>query len=612
MKKRWAKQLSCFVISMIGFGMIKWLINWTKMERINIIMDSVLGLFLLVAFFSYVQYIYSRSKTFQRKELLIVYVFAVFFLASEILGYTLQINATEGGVEFTAANCFVLILFILFFSVPVAISFLHLKDNKIGTEGNIRKTWMKGICIWIGISLLWLPFFFAFYPGITGYDITSQWPQFEGNFYEANHPVIHTLFMGTIFETGKFLWGNYNRGVALYTFLQLLVLAGSVSYGLYVMMGFRIPAFLRNVVIIYYVCMPVYPILGVSTTKDVYFSIFFLVTFVELVSYIENDDIRLKNCLMFIGFLILSQLFRNNMVYGVILFEIIVLLLWKQEKEQKRRKKIKILIGQIFLAVILYQVFYTGINTLVSASPGKVVEMLSVPCQQMARVYNENSDQLTEAEKEELFSYFNEDGLKTYRWELADSIKGCFHAEQFEESPEDFFSLWIRLGLKYPKLYIESFLYNTLPLWYTGDRTILEIKGGDYLEVDFKLDQYGITQSHSLLPAWQKICLQLCQKGEILDVPIVSLLFIPAAYVWAIGMILIFMILSRNRLACALPLFLFCYIVTLLFGPCILPRYCMNFMLCTPILCLYYLHQIIDKEKQEKILREREDIDYEN
>lgn len=110
-EKRWGKQLSCFVITMI--------INWTKMERMNIIMDSVRGLFLLVAFFSYVQYICSRNKTFQRKELLIVYVFAAFFLAFEVLGYTFQINATEGGVEFTAANCLVLILFILFFSVKV-------------------------------------------------------------------------------------------------------------------------------------------------------------------------------------------------------------------------------------------------------------------------------------------------------------------------------------------------------------------------------------------------------------------------------------------------------------------------------------------------------------
>ena len=110
-EKRWGKQLSCFVITMI--------INWTKMERMNIIMDSVRGLFLLVAFLSYVQYICSRNKTFQRKELLIVYVFAAFFLAFEVLGYTFQINATEGGVEFTAANCLVLILFILFFSVKV-------------------------------------------------------------------------------------------------------------------------------------------------------------------------------------------------------------------------------------------------------------------------------------------------------------------------------------------------------------------------------------------------------------------------------------------------------------------------------------------------------------
>lgn len=601
MQKDSKKRLFYLAVSGISYGLIKWLISWTGMKKLNIIINSALGLCLLSVFFFAAQYICARISKCRKKDFLIGYIFAVFFLTSEIVGYTLQINAGEGGVEFTVVNCFVLLLFILFFAIPVAIFVLQLKDK--GTLGVKRngEAWIKWVGIWIGISLLWLPFFFAFYPGITGYDITSQWPQFEGNFYEANHPIIHTLFMGTIFETGKFLWGNYNRGVALYTFLQILALAGSVSYGLYVMLGFRIPALLRNMAIIYYICMPVYPILGVSTTKDVYFSIFFLVTFVELVKYVEHDEVSLKNCFRFIAFLVLAQLFRNNMVYGVILLGIIALVLCKLGKEQQVRKKAGILAGQIFLAVICYQLSFTGINALVSASPGKVVEMLSVPCQQMARVYNEKGDQLTDSEKEILFSFFSEDGLKSYRWELSDSVKGCFHAEQFADSPKDFFSLWIKLGLKYPKIYIESFLYNTLPLWYTGDRTILEIKGGDYLEIDFKLDKYGITQSHSLLPGWKKICMELYQKGKILDVPIISLLFIPAVYVWGIGVVLVLMILSKKKFACILPIFLLCYIGTLFFGPCILPRYCMNFMLCTPILYLYYLHLNNKKEMPKKI-----------
>ena len=590
MKKGRKKQLFYLAVSAAGYGLIVWLINWTDMERMNIAINSGLGLFLFAAFFLGAQYIDDRLRKCHRREFLIGYGFILLFLTSEIVGYALQINATERGVEFTTLNCLILAAFILLFSIPFAVLFLQIKDREMILAGKTKMTWAKGISIWVGICLLWLPFFLAFYPGITGYDIASQWPQFESRAFDTNHPIIHTIFMGVIFEAGNFLWGNYNRGVALYTLFQLFVLAGSVSYGLYTIMSFRVSSLLKIMIAIYYICLPVYPILGVSTTKDVFFSAFFFVAFVEMIKYIESDRNNRKNCFFLIIFLTLSQLFRNNTVYGLILLEIFIVYLWIKMKDRRERKKTGALAGQIFLAIILYQAVYLGINVLVSASSGKVVEMLSVPCQQMARVYNEQGDQLSESEREALLSFFSEDGLKAYRWELSDSIKGDFNAEQFEKSPKEFFSLWISLGLKYPKVYVEATLYNTLPLWYTGDRTILKIKGGDYLEMDFKLDGFGLTKSHSLLPVWERICIQLCQKGKILNIPIISLLFIPAVYVWTIAAVFARMILLKRGLDCILPIFLLCYIATLFLGPCILPRYCMNFMLCTPILCLYYLH----------------------
>ena len=127
--------------------------------------------------------------------------------------------------------------------------------------------------VWIGISIIWFLYLLAYYPGIFSYDISAQWDQYFGfTQYSTHHPIIHTLLMGWIIDMGKKILGDYNKGGFCYCLIQLLFFSGVVSYTIYCINRLISSKKIIIVTTIYFALFPVYPLLGISTTKDTYFS----------------------------------------------------------------------------------------------------------------------------------------------------------------------------------------------------------------------------------------------------------------------------------------------------------------------------------------------------
>jgi hypothetical protein len=141
------------------------------------------------------------------------------------------------------------------------------------------------------------------------------------------------------------------------------------------------------------------------------------------------------------------------------------------------------------------------------------------------------------------------------------------------------------LGKRYPREYLEAVLCNTLPLWYVWDDSIVSIKGC-YMEYLFKDVTSGQVVKNSQLPRLEKFLTNTYAKGYILEFPIISLLFAPALYVWIIVGIGFILMKYKQYKYLVLPIFLLGYTSTLMAGPCILPRYCMNFIICVPFLMI--------------------------
>lgn len=113
------------------------------------------------------------------------------------------------------------------------------KDNAVFCRSAVWIQNRSGAQVFFGSLLLlclaWLPVYLAYSPGICAYDAPVQTGQIVEHYYFDHHPIVHTLLLQGMLWLGTQLFGSMNAGMALYTALQMLLLAGSMSYGVLVL-----------------------------------------------------------------------------------------------------------------------------------------------------------------------------------------------------------------------------------------------------------------------------------------------------------------------------------------------------------------------------------------
>ena len=377
---------------------------------------------------------------------------------------------------------------------------------------------------------------------------------------------------------------DLNTGIALYSFLQMLVLVLSISFGLSLIQNLRIPRWLTATAFVYFSLFPYFSVLGVSSTKDVLFGALFLVAFLLGIKTAENKKSRRVPC-FFSATLGLSFLFRNNAVYAAVAECVLLLILLPATRKKRFAEKVLLV---IFAAVLIAEMGFAGLKQVTGAKSGGVAEMLGVPIQQLARVYNYEYEKLDQDDLNTLAYYIPQAVLPDYNDVLSDPVKTFFYSENFHESPAAFFKFWLSVGKKCPFTYADSFLRNTAPLWKIGDRSNLRINN-DYLAVDFIRIENSVKRD-SKLPVLKNTLDRLIGKGEILDTPVLSIQASMALYFWLLFLTTWIMLAEKQYEMLYLPLLPLMYMLTLLFGPCIDPRYCLAPVLCTPFVLAYLIH----------------------
>ena len=517
-----------------------------------------------------------------KRELLLAYVGSLLFLFFQAVGFYLTVSE---GLSFKALLLALLAAALIAF--PAAWLLVRALNSAALRKVLICKSTHKKLSfffIFIAILCLWLPAFLAFYPGISAYDTKFQLPHFFDGELTTHFPLIHTLLMGKIISIGYSLTGSYNVGMALYCFSQLFVLALVTAYGIYMLQSLRVPRWLIFLISSFYALFPLFPLMGISSTKDVYFAAFFMLAMILLIKMLERRS-KTMTAVIVAAVLALSMLFRNNAVYAAAAALLIQLLslFWC-----KNRRFVLRLSAAVLAAIIAAQAGFAFLQKRTNAGNGSVAEMLSVPCQQLARTYNFRYHDLTDEDHDTLTHFIRFSALPNYMPTLADPIKGNLFTEIFKEAPMDFFRFWARLGARFPLVYAEAFLYNTMPLWYVADRSILTVKDA-YLEMDFYEMDYLMSQD-SKLPSLESFYRELMGEGKILDIPVLSLLAVMAVYTWLLFAAFLMLIAKRKYECLILALLPLTYLATLLLGPCILPRYCLASIMCTPLVLAYLVH----------------------
>lgn len=519
----------------------------------------------------------------ERRSFAIAYLMSYGLTFSEILGTAMRLDVARGGVNlqmtgvvFMAGSALILApVMVPLFSAIMNISLKP--SGKIESTGQLNRMFLT---VWLLLFAGYIPCILAFYPGLYCYDMVWQWTQFSVWDFTTHHPLLHTLFSGSVIELGKILGGSYNKGLFLHSLVQTMFLTGAMAYAIRFLIKRRTGR--RGVVLIgaFFLLFPFFPVMGLSTTKDTMFAGWFLITFADVCDMVaERRFYQGWRLALFIVCSVLMCLFRNNAVYGLAVMVCGFIFAWLVQKVRGKENRIILkAAGLTMLCILLSQGMFLALEKGLRAKEGSKAEMLSLPMQQMARSYVYHPDEFSQEDKKELLELFDESWLLQYKYYLSDPVKAGIRMEVFE--PRNFLRLWLRLGRQFPEEYVKSPLYNMMGLWYMGGDSSCYMEYG--MSTPFNQEHW--VEERSKLPWLKDYYSWFTDENLQKYLPGLSVFFYTSFYSWCVALAAGIIIAKRKYPYLILPLFLACYSFTLIFGPCMTIRYFLEIILCVPIL----------------------------
>lgn len=496
-------------------------------------------------------------------------MFAVFWVFGVEINKNGVVNFQDTLMYFKILG-FAVIFFICITALYIFLEKLEEKqeENKIELDSNKKISLKKYIIIAVIFLICWTPVFLAVFPGYFCYDAEYQYIQASTNNFTTQHPILHTMLLGGIIHSVYLLTGSYNAGIATFTILQMIFASFVFSYAIYFMEKYNISKKIRMIGITYYCFFPVVHMFVLNSSKDTLYTLMMILYMTSLIDIYNNREEYFKKITYILKYSIIVILlcsFRNNGIYLVVGITLISVFLMKSKKF--------ILVNICLIAIYMY--IWAIITQLPNVKISSPAEMLSIPMQQMAYVYNFSND-ITNEEKNKIESMFmhGEDTLKKYVPELSDPIKKYFRSADLFEN----FDFYIKLGLKHKSEYINAFLLNTIGYWYPNQIIDGYIKGNIECFKERKtcyfaasIEAPGIRRS--FIPKLEKLYFEISSEGIIENIPIISLLFSIGANIWLIFIILFYSIYRRRNI---LILYLNVILITwfmMLLGPIVLVRY---------------------------------------
>ena len=450
---------------------------------------------------------------------------------------------------------------------------IHFIDSK-----PIIETSDKEYCLKVfGIQLVcWTPVFLAYYPGLFTYDVAAQIPQQIGS-YTTHHPLLHTIYLQFFYYViGEKVFRNYNTGIAIATIVQTIIFSAMLVYVHLFLKRIGVSAGIRYFFIAFTSISPIFSLLGISMTKDIFFSgsVALVVTSLAYFAVLQQYSSR-RIIIAYILGIIGTILFRNNGIYAVV--ALTVALIIKALKKPKTGNLLMHTVLGLFVGVVISVALEQGLQ----ASKGSLNEALSLPYQQIACAYMENKEQFAEEDAKMVKEILPE--VENYRAEVSDPIKGsgngmaCFN---------EFLKLYLKLFVKYPESYVKAFCLLDAGYLSITDISFAEIQGIYLTSTKEGFEVYHM----SIFPPLEKIYEKLYTENKYENVIVLNLLCSPALYFWILIGAMLNIASKRRSELLTMQIFMLVFLLTIFAGPCALSRYALPYIICVPIYlaCAYY------------------------
>ena len=579
------KNIIPFVLSFISTLGINGLITITSEQVTN-------NSFVYFIFFALFLFTFSKIKILKKGYTVFSIIFSVFLSLVLIIGSQLEFYSE-------IIWSFATLIKIIALSVSIfPLNYLLLKyvdKFKIQKSDNIN---YKKIFVITFLIILFFNFlvFLALYPGEYGYDAGFQIMEIlEKDVQITSHfSLLFSFILAKVVNLGKVLFGSYQVGFGIYCFLQMTFLS-YVATKITVFCVKRIPnKIIYFINVLFFSFFPLYTLMSISAAQDSVFAGLFCLIILNVIELIENKDYW-KNKLkpISLGILIfLLCLIRNNGFYCILISIHFIFLSCKN-------KKVVVLL--IFIIPLFAYKIYSGpvFNILGVTKTDTFREMLSIPSQQFARVYNYNLKVFSKEELKQLKKFYPQiDDFKyyTYRQSIADPTKSVLNNKYVKSNLKDYISLWTSNGVKDPENYVEAFLLNSLGFWYPNKNYNDDRMYHPYIEIEM-MDaakwnpRYVQIKRESKFPIYEKILNITIGKNAWKRIPIISTIFTTGTYFIIFIFLFLLTILRRNfKYMLPISIILGLY-ATLFLSPVALFRYCFPIIMVSPLMINLILYQ---------------------
>lgn len=550
------------------------------------------------------------------------------FVVSQYIGWKLQ---RDGNIRWTFPGVLLLLLGGLVIGAAAGMGIVALKGvivrrSAAWAERAFTQRWKlpkPPLCFGISLTtmvLCYLPGYLAYYPGICTYDITIQVGQVVGGSYGTHHPLAHTLLVGLFMRLGAAL-GDVNTGIALYTVFQMLSLAFAFAAGIAWLRSLEAGTVWIVLVWLWGCLFPFHFYMGITATKDVFFTIFFIL---QLICFCQMLHLR-ENHLAWgrwdMGYLLSTigmALFRNNGIYAL-LPVVFFLVLGSVRCHRMRRLLLRLLSGTL-AGILLGALGLSLMARFTGAQQGDKREMLSIPIQQLARamvyhggvgVSEEDDATMEERDKQLVNDFILDEAYREYRPDIADPVKRHTYTYVARYRTGEFLRTYLHLLARYPGDYVNAAFAVNMGYYYLGDTSHAHInengveQGLGYIQtrwVEQELRDYGIYKD-SKWESLHRIMERYADQNLYLRTPVLRVLMIPGIYLW-VWLFVANWLWIRKKYLLMLPIcFIAGYYLTLVLGPAVQLRYLYPTMAAAPFLLVY-----MRAACAERVVKDEEDF----
>ena len=555
------------------------------------------------------------EKLKKRDYLLLIYIGIVTAL---MFAFSISCSALEkkGDIIWTPARVVILLGISLGIGALVAV-IIGLVVSRSKRNGKNFQLEAEAVCLrlpkwtWVSCPVIlgaWLPAYLAFYPSLCSYDSEGFFFQFVYEAFNNHHPIAYTLIVEFFYKLGDVLFGSYTVGIGIFTIVQMLLLALSMTIFIRTIYRAYGRKWLYITLTALFALHPMNAYMSVTMTKDIYFAMGMLLAFSSLILKLffeEVPEMKWKNSFMLVAGLILIVVFRSNGRYCVLATLVVELVcLWVY---RANIKKVFLIVVETLAGFLIGMLIVIALDKITNAQEVDKREMFSLPAQQIARVVHLHEEELSEETMQQIQTVIWPSSLYLYNRRTARYVKQDVISYEILHYPGKYAKLYWDLLKEYPGDYVNAFLGiygGFLNPWDVSHVRINEDTEGmlpdnfHYIQTAFTVTDRFMVDSTPLSKPLHDLYNWYANHDIYLRIPGLSLLFVPGIYLWVMLYCFGVLVYQKKGICCIPCSLVFAYFLTFLLGPTVQLRYIFPIMVCAPGIILLTLIRVWRKKDE--------------